>query len=547
MPGRRWSDGLHQAIEAKEGVKIESENQTLATITFQNLFRMYNKLAGMTGTADTEAAEFSEIYNLDVLVLPTNKRMQRTDNPDLVFKSQEGKYRAVIGDIEARHAKGQPVLVGTISIEKSELLSSMLSKKKIKHNVLNAKFHEHEAEIVAQAGSHNAVTIATNMAGRGTDIVLGGNPEGRAAEFLKDPEDYTDAEYAEALAKAREACAGEREKVVAAGGLHIIGTERHEARRIDNQLRGRSGRQGDPGSSRFYLSLDDDLMRIFGSDKINSLMDMLKMDEDLPIENKMVTKAIENAQKKVEAHNFDIRKHLLQYDDVMNKQRTEIYSFRRDILTEDSLKPKIMEFAEDIADDLVYTHCPEDRFDEWDIAGLEHKLDSSYGIRTRLDDFRTAEDLTERIATSMREHYGRKEAESGSDTMRYLERMVALQVIDTQWKDHLLNIDHMKEGIGLRGYAQRDPVVEYKKEAFDMFADMSERMKAEILMRLLRLQIVAEEEATEIRKEHKHLVYNRQEGDAPGSQRNREQKVGRNDPCPCGSGKKYKKCCGSGK
>jgi preprotein translocase subunit SecA len=545
MPGRRWSDGLHQAIEAKEGVKIESENQTLATITFQNLFRMYNKLAGMTGTADTEAAEFSEIYNLEVLVLPTNKKMQRIDHPDSVFKSQDGKFRAVIAEIEDRHKKGQPVLVGTISIEKSELLSSLLSKKKIKHNVLNAKFHEKEAEIVSQAGRYGAVTIATNMAGRGTDIVLGGNPEGRSVEFLKNPESYTEEEYAAAVDKSREVCAAERDKVVEAGGLHIIGTERHEARRIDNQLRGRSGRQGDPGSSRFFLSLDDDLMRIFGSDKINSLMDMLKMDEDLPIENRMVSKAIENAQKKVEAHNFDIRKHLLQYDDVMNKQRTEIYSFRRDILVGESLKARILELSEDITDELLYAYCPEERYDEWDVKGLADAIESSYGIKPDLEDYRTLDDLRGKIVSSFSNAYEKKEAESGSEEMRYLERIVALQVIDTQWKDHLLNIDHMKEGIGLRGYAQKDPVVEYKKEAFELFADMSDRIKSEVMMRLLRMQIVREEEAIEVRKEQKNLVYNKNDaGEGPRQQFHREQKVGRNDPCPCGSGKKYKKCCG---
>jgi len=545
MPGRRWSDGLHQAIEAKEGVKIENENQTLATITFQNLFRMYNKLAGMTGTADTEAAEFSEIYNLEVLVLPTNRKMQRTDHPDSVYKNQDGKYRAVIAEIEERNSKGQPVLVGTVSIEKSELLSSLLSKKKIKHNVLNAKFHEKEAEIVSQAGRFGAVTIATNMAGRGTDIVLGGNPEGRAVEFLKNADSHTDEEFAEALEKSREACAGEREKVVAAGGLHIIGTERHEARRIDNQLRGRSGRQGDPGSSRFFLSLEDDLMRIFGSDKINSLMDMLKMDEDLPIENKMVTKAIENAQKKVEAHNFDIRKHLLQYDDVMNKQRTEIYSFRRDILVGESLKSRILELSEDITDELLYAYCPEERYDEWNIDGLSTAMESAYGIRPSLEDYRTLDDLREKIIAAFADAYEKKEAETGEDATRYLEKMVTLHVIDTQWKDHLLNIDHMKEGIGLRGYAQRDPVVEYKKEAFDLFAEMSDRIKSEVMMRLLRMQIVQDEETIEIRKEQKNLVYNKSDaGDIPRQQAHREQKVGRNEPCPCGSGKKYKKCCG---
>ncbi len=546
MPGRRWSDGLHQAIEAKEGVKIASENQTLATITFQNLFRMYKKLSGMTGTADTEASEFAEIYNLEVLVLPTNKQMRRTDKSDIVYKNQNGKFRAVIVDIEECHGKGQPVLVGTTSIEKSEILGSLLVRKKIKHFVLNAKFHEKEAEIVAQAGRYGAVTIATNMAGRGTDIVLGGNPEGRTAEFLKNIDSYTDEEYASALEQAREVCAKEREQVVAAGGLHIIGTERHEARRIDNQLRGRSGRQGDPGSSRFYLSLEDDLMRIFGSDKINSLMNLLKMEEDLPIENKMVTKAIENAQKKVEAHNFDIRKHLLQYDDVMNKQRTEIYAFRREVLLGESLKPKILDFSEDVVDDLLFVHCPEDRYDEWDMETLGTAIEGAFAIKTALDAYKTHEDLRDTLVSSVLAAYEKKETESGPELMRYLEKMVMLQVIDTQWKDHLLNIDHMKEGIGLRGYAQKDPVVEYKKEAFELFAEMSDRIKTEVLMRLFRMQVVQDEAEVSIRKEQKNLVYNKREGeDGPRHPAHRDQKVGRNDPCPCGSGKKYKKCCGN--
>jgi preprotein translocase subunit SecA len=544
MPGRRWSDGLHQAIEAKEGVKIASENQTLATITFQNLFRMYNKLAGMTGTADTEAAEFAQIYNLEVLVIPTNKPMSRLDSPDVVYKNQNGKFNAVIGEIEECHAKGQPVLVGTTSIEKSEILSHLLKKKQIKHAVLNAKFHEKEAEIIAQAGRYHAVTIATNMAGRGTDIVLGGNPDGLAADILKDKESYTDEEFKAALEKALEICVTEREQVVKAGGLNIIGTERHEARRIDNQLRGRSGRQGDPGASRFYLSLEDDLMRIFGSDKINSLMNLLKMDEDVPIENKMVTKAIENAQKKVEAHNFDIRKHLLEYDDVMNKQRTEIYSFRREILLGDSPKSKVFEMLEDVVDELLFIYCPEERYDEWDLAGLATALEGPYGIKPALDGFKGTGDLRDLIISSMKNAYEKKESDSGADVMRYLEKMILLQIIDAQWKDHLLNIDHLKEGIGLRGYAQKDPLVEYKKEAFELFAEMSDRLKSEALMRLFKIQVVHEDAEVKIKKEQQRMVYNRSEG-GDGSKQStpREQKVGRNEPCPCGSGKKYKKCC----
>jgi preprotein translocase subunit SecA len=382
------------------------------------------------------------------------------------------------------------------------------------------------------------------MAGRGTDIVLGGNPEGRAAEFLNGKDKPSEEEVAAAVEKARAACESEREKVLEAGGLHIIGTERHEARRIDNQLRGRSGRQGDPGSSRFYLSLEDDLMRIFGSDKISSLMNLLKMDEDMPIENKMVTKAIENAQKKVEDHNFDIRKHLLQYDDVMNKQRTEIYAFRREILMGESMKPKIFEFAEDVVDGLLYSYCPEEHHDEWDMAGLALAIEGTFAVRLGLDAYATYDNLRDNIISSVQSSYEKKELESGSEAMRYLEKMVMLQVIDTQWKDHLLNIDHMKEGIGLRGYAQRDPVVEYKKEAFELFADMSDRIKSEALMRLFRMQIVQEESEVRIRKETQKMIYNKSEGgDGPRQPAHRDQKIGRNDTCPCGSGKKYKKCC----
>ncbi len=545
MPGRRWSDGLHQAIEAKEGVKIASENQTLATITFQNYFRMYNKLAGMTGTADTEAAEFAQIYNLDVVVIPTNKPMIRSDNADVVYKSENAKYTAVINEIEECHRQGQPVLVGTTSIEKSELLSSLLKKKGVRHSVLNAKYHEKEAEIVAQTGRLSAVTIATNMAGRGTDIVLGGNPEGIARDLMKDEEGYTEEEFQEALQKAREACEKEKAEVIKAGGLHILGTERHEARRIDNQLRGRSGRQGDPGSSRFYLSLEDDLMRIFGSDKINGLMNLLKMDENIPIENKMVSKAIENAQKRVEAHNFDIRKHLLEYDDVMNKQRTEIYSFRREVLGSDSLKDRVFEMIEDEVENVLSIYCPDDkRYDEWDLDGLKHALYGLFTVTVSPEGFRTLDELRNSVLTLIKEAYEHKERDAGPEVMRYIEKMLFLQVIDTQWKDHLLGIDHVKEGVGLRGYAQRDPLVEYKKEAFALFEDMSGRINVEILSRLFKIQVRKEE--PQIRaKAQDRLVYNRGDSVGPSQPVHREKKVGRNDPCPCGSGKKYKKCCGA--
>src|SRR4030066_1203732 len=411
MPGRRWSDGLHQAVEAKEGVKIESENQTLATITFQNYFRMYKKLAGMTGTADTEAEEFAKIYNLEVVVIPTNKPMIRDDYPDVIYKTEKGKFNAVIKEIEELHKKGQPVLVGTISIEKSEILSNLLKKKGIPHSVLNAKYHEREAEIIVQAGRSSAVTIATNMAGRGTDIILGGNPEGLAREYLKDKKDYTEDDFQQALSKAQEVCSNDRDKVVSLGGLHILGTERHEARRIDNQLRGRTGRQGDSGSSRFYLSLEDDLMRIFGSDRISGLMNRLGMEEDIPIENKIVTKAIENAQKRVEAHNFDIRKHLLEYDDVMNKQRKEIYSFRKELLQGDNLKDRIFSMIDEVVDEMISIYCSEDKHGEgWDLKGLS---DAVYGIFSIVPNVTPSDSnsLREALSLQIRDAYERKESE----------------------------------------------------------------------------------------------------------------------------------------
>lgn len=545
MPGRRWSDGMHQAVEAKEGVKIESENQTLATITFQNYFRMYDKLAGMTGTADTEAEEFAKIYNLDVLVMPTNKPMIRADHPDMIYKTEKGKFSQVIREIEELHGKGQPVLVGTISIEKSEILSHMLKKKGIPHSVLNAKYHEREAEIIAQAGRSSAVTIATNMAGRGTDIVLGGNTEGLARDLLREKKDFTDEDWKQALSKATDLCQKDREKVVSCGGLHILGTERHEARRIDNQLRGRSGRQGDPGSSRFYLSLEDDLMRIFGSDRISGLMSRLGMDEDVPIENRMVSKAIENAQKKVEAHNFDIRKHLLEYDDIMNKQRTEIYSFRREILQGERLKDKIFEMIDDAVEELLLIYCPEDRhFEQWDVKGLK---DAVYGIfaLTVGDTPGRTDELRESLSSQVKAAFEQKEADMGSDMMRYLEKMVFLQVLDMQWKDHLLAIDYLKEGIGLRGYGQRDPLTEYKKEAFDMFSELTGRISMDTLSRLFKIQIREESSVTREQEMPRQSVrYNRGESADALQPVTRGKKIGRNEPCPCGSGKKYKKCCG---
>ncbi|WP_420264020.1 preprotein translocase subunit SecA [Candidatus Magnetominusculus dajiuhuensis] len=554
MPGRRWSDGLHQAIEAKEGVKIESENQTLATITFQNYFRMYNKLAGMTGTADTEAEEFGKIYNLDVMVIPTNKPMSRVDQPDSIYKTEQAKFNAVTADILGCHEKGQPVLVGTISIEKSEVLSRELKKAKIPHSVLNAKYHEKEAEIIAQAGRYGGVTIATNMAGRGTDIVLGGNPKGIAHDMLRETKDYTPEQFKDALSRAEQLCAEEKDKVIEAGGLYILGTERHEARRIDNQLRGRSGRQGDPGLSKFYLSLEDDLMRIFGSDKIAGLMSRLGMEDDVPIENSMVSKAIANAQKKVEAHNFDIRKHLLEYDDVMNKQRTEIYSFRKEILSSDSLKEKVTDMIKDTVEDLIAAHCPEDTYaEEWDMNAL---WDSAYGVfevprsylKETLGEAANLNIIRERLLEIAQRHYEEKEKNTSPDLIRYLEKQTLLQILDTQWKDHLLAMDHLKEGIGLRGYGQKDPLVEYKKEAFDMFADMTYRITSEFLSRMFHIQIHAEGEAIPAAvaaPKRQQVFYNRSDAESVQVVR-KGKKTGRNDPCSCGSGKKFKKCCGRG-
>lgn len=546
MPGRRWSDGLHQAVEAKEGVKIESENQTLATITFQNYFRMYNKLAGMTGTADTEAEEFAKIYNLDVVVIPTNKALVRKDHADMIYKSGKAKFNAAIDEIEHLHKKGQPVLVGTISIEKSEILSHMLKRKGIPHSVLNAKYHEREAEIVAQAGRSGAITIATNMAGRGTDIILGGNPEGLARDSLKDKKDFTDEDWRQTLSKFQDVCRKDRENVVSLGGLHILGTERHEARRIDNQLRGRSGRQGDPGSSRFYLSLEDDLMRIFGSDRISGLMSRLGMEEDIPIENRMVSKAIENAQKKVEAHNFDIRKHLLEYDDIMNKQRMEIYAFRREILQSEGLRDRILEMASDIVDEIIQIYCTEDKHrEQWDIKGLKDAVYAAFSV-TQDENFSDRDSLKESLFAGIEAAYLRKETETGEAMMRYLEKVMLLQVLDTQWKDHLLAMDHLKEGIGLRGYAQKDPLTEYKKEAFDMFAELTSRISLETVSRIFRVQTREDEGVRIQRSQPVHAVrYNRGEGSEANQPVTKGRKTGRNEPCPCGSGKKYKKCCGA--
>ncbi len=555
MPGRRWSDGLHQAVEAKEKVKVQKENQTLATITFQNYFRMYSKLAGMTGTADTEAVEFDKIYNLEVMVIPTNRSLIRVEFPDVVYRTEREKFAAVVEEIGELHTKGQPVLVGTISIEKSEHLSELLKKDRIPHVVLNAKYHEKEAEIVAQAGRLAAVTIATNMAGRGTDILLGGNAEFLArreiAEQGVDPATVTPEQWKERMARHQARCATEHDQVVGHGGLHILGTERHEARRIDNQLRGRAGRQGDPGSSRFYMSLEDDLMRIFGSDRISGLMKRLGMEEGVPIEHRMVTRAIERAQKQVEARNFEIRKHLLEYDDVNNKQRTEIYRLRRELLEGKGQKEYLLQKAEEILGYLLDTTCGADVDPEtWQTDDLRNGLLRLFGIEVQslgVDwEKVNAVELRDLLWAQVLKRYDEKERVMGEDSMRQHERALMLYVIDTAWKDHLLAMDHLKEGIGLRGYGQRDPLTEYKKESFIMFGLMKERIEDEIIMNLWRMDavVVAQQKEMRVRRE-RDLVYSAPAKEAPQPAQRATGRVGRNDPCPCGSGKKYKKCHGS--
>jgi preprotein translocase subunit SecA len=633
MPGRRWSDGLHQAVEAKEKVKIERENQTLATITFQNYFRKYKKLSGMTGTAETEAPEFAKIYNLDVIVAPTNRLLKRIEEPDLIYRTEREKYEAIVNDIIEKQASGRPTLVGTVSIEKSERLSSLLKKRGIKHVVLNAKYHAQEAEIVAQAGHKNNVTIATNMAGRGTDILLGGNAEHAARQqtlaeevaqkLPKGEEKFVDDEefiyffhidsfyrvprpdWERIYSHFKRQMDTEHEEVVNIGGLHILGTERHEARRIDNQLRGRAGRQGDPGSSRFYLSLEDDLMRIFGSDRIAGLMQRLGMEEGVPIEHGMVTRAIERAQKQVEAQNFGVRKHLLEYDDVMNKQRESVYTLRREILegsihlTEEELvntRDYLMALAEEILEDIVDRYAGKQLdVDEWDIPAVIREVSRVFGIdpkeleALKLDE-KDSEEITDAIWAVAKEGYVRKEEAIGTELLRRLERDIMLQIVDVQWKDHLYSLDHLKEGIGLRGYGQRDPLVEYKKESYGLFQDMKARIEEEIVRYLFWLRPVTMDDRGEQTEPPAALRAPRPVparrpapstmtlnnpgasaapafgGAARSSQpavqaptptpartggddviktvRREEPKVGRNDPCPCGSGKKYKKCHG---
>jgi preprotein translocase subunit SecA len=641
MPGRRWSDGLHQAVEAKEKVKIERENQTLATVTFQNYFRKYGKLAGMTGTADTEAEEFAKIYKLDVIVIPPNRRLARVEHPDLVYRTEQEKWDAIVTDIVEEHKNGRPVLVGTVSIEKSERLSTMLDRRGLKrgtstggsadkHVVLNAKYHAQEAEFVAQAGRKGAVTIATNMAGRGTDILLGGNPEFMArqqalaeeiAERLpKGEERFVDddqfvyfyhldgffrmprADYERIYSHFKAQTDDEHKDVVAVGGLHIVGTERHESRRIDNQLRGRAGRQGDPGSSRFYLSLQDDLMRIFGSDRIAGLMQKLGMEEGVPIEHGMVTRAIERAQKQVEAQNFSVRKHLLEYDDVMNKQRENIYALRRQILEgriklldendqEEVVTTReyVVSLAEDLLDSMVETYAPrQGDLEQWDLDALQREAARVFGIDSAALSFKdmTADEIRDAIWQAALKSYEDKEQLVGRDIMQRVERDVMLQIVDAQWKDHLYSLDHLKEGIGLRGYGQRDPLVEYKKESFALFTAMKDRVDEEIVRLLWLLRPVLNETAREVpvatRRpvQRRPLIMNDPQAEAAspifsgskapahaaaavapprGQQparvggddaavktvRHDGPRVGRNDPCPCGSGRKYKKCHGA--
>lgn len=550
MPGRRWSDGLHQAIEAKENAKIQAENQTLATITFQNYFRLYEKLCGMTGTADTEAAEFDKIYKLDVVVIPTNKPMIRLDNADLVYRTEQEKWDAAADEIGERHEQGQPVLVGTVSIEKSEKMSALLKRRGISHVVLNAKYHEKEAEIVAQAGRKGAVTIATNMAGRGTDILLGGNPEGQA-RAKADPETQPE-EYAKLVAQYHDVFEREHDEVVGLGGLHILGTERHESRRIDNQLRGRAGRQGDPGSSRFYLSLEDELMRLFGGDRLKNMMGRLGMEEGVPIEHPWVTKSIERAQTSVEARNFEIRKHLLEYDDVMNKQRETIYGLRKRVLAKDNLKDYLFETADAILAWLIEEYTLADAPpSQWNMDGLKTQVLHFFGIDIQALPSGGEAVRPEQFQTALREaivrKYDEKEARLGPELMREYERLVMLQVLDNQWKDHLLTMDHLKEGIGLRAYGQRDPLVEYKREGYETFTSLLDRMEEEMVRYLMLMEPAVQQEEKQVQRRERSYSYSAPEKEAKSGKPTvrKEEKVGRNDPCPCGSGKKYKKCHGA--
>ena len=570
MPGRRWSDGLHQAIEAKENVSIQSENQTLASITFQNYFRMYRKLAGMTGTADTEAYEFQEIYGLEVVVVPTHMPMIRADRNDQVFRTAAEKYKAIIGDIKDCHRRGQPVLVGTTSIENSELISGMLEKDKLAHQVLNAKQHAREAEIVAQAGRPKMITIATNMAGRGTDIVLGGNVE-KQIDLVRDKDEVDAAEKERRISELRHEWQDLHNRVIAAGGLHIIGTERHEARRIDNQLRGRSGRQGDPGSSRFFLSLEDPLLRIFAGERVNAIMQRLGMPEGEPIEHSLVTRSIESAQRKVEAHNFDIRKQLLEYDNVANDQRREIYQLRNSILESQDVSDQIAALREGVVTDFFRAHVPEESMEEqWDIPGLEKvyaaelRLDLPLSKWLESDPGLDDEALLKRAIGEAHAAYARKMAANPPEAVHQVERLILLSTLDNHWLEHLAALDHLRQGIHLRGYAQKNPKQEYKREAFELFSDMLDRIKQDVVKFVLTVQVKTQEDVQAVEEvpapvtnvKYQHADYDEALAAGPGNGNGDTavavappfvragQKVGRNDPCPCGSGKKYKHCHG---
>ncbi|WP_041701355.1 preprotein translocase subunit SecA [Gottschalkia acidurici] len=565
MHGRRYSEGLHQAIEAKEGLEVNRESKTLATITFQNYFRMYKKLSGMTGTAKTEEAEFREIYNVDVIEIPTNKPIIREDNPDAVYKTLEAKLNAVVNDIKEKNEKGQPVLVGTISIEMSEVLSKLLKRVNVKHEVLNAKQHDREAEIVAQAGRFGGVTIATNMAGRGTDIVLGGNPEfvakvemrkkGYSEELITEVDSFVDTEdeeilearkvYRETLEKVKVQTDEENKKVIEAGGLHIIGTERHESRRIDNQLRGRSGRQGDPGSSRFFVSLEDDLMRLFGGDRVKSMIESLGMPDDEALEHRMLSKSIENAQKKIEGNNFSIRKHVLQYDDVMNKQREVIYAERRRVLEGENLKEHVMSMVEGFLQSGIDIYTKDEKYpEEWDFAGLENYINNVIPMgELNIENVEslTKESLVDTLKEKARLLYEQKEEEVGEEALRELERVILLRMVDTKWMDHIDAMDQLKQGIGLRAMGQQDPVRAYQTEGFDMFEEMINSIQEDTLKNLYHLQ-----RAENIERERVAEPISTSHGDEEVKKKPVvvKEKIGRNDPCPCGSGKKYKVCCG---
>jgi len=565
MYGRRYSEGLHQAIEAKEGVKIEKESQTLATITFQNYFRMYEKLAGMTGTAVTEEEEFRKIYKLDVTVVPTNQEMIREDTPDVIYRTEEGKFRAAVEEIAECHEKGQPVLVGTISIERSEILSKLLQEKGIAHQVLNAKYHEMEAQIVAQAGRKGAVTVSTNMAGRGTDIILGGNPgfltrlemqeqgyaslliEEAASRSVVDDEEILQARehYQKTYEQKQQETGREHEEVIQLGGLHIIGTERHESRRIDNQLRGRAGRQGDPGSSQFYISMEDDLMRLFGAENITGLMDKLGMDDEMPIENKMISRAIENAQRRVEARNFDLRKNVLEYDDVMNQQREVIYKQRRSVLMGEDIKENVLDMIEKVVSKTIDGFTGGSNYpEEWDLKSLLDKARLFFlpNHRFSVEDLAKLDnqEVRDLLLEKAMEGYQERETELGVDNMRELERLVTLRVVDEKWMGHLDAMDQLRQGIGLRAYGQRDPLVEYKYEAYNMFNQMVEEIQEDIVRYVYHVSVV------ERPQERRDLVENRADEGAVKREPRHVEKIGRNDLCPCGSGKKYKKCCGKG-